>query len=118
MTAAVCLTASSASAGQKKLMHCFAFTSIPEATNADWQAFFRATDQLPSKIKSISHVWYGKLARPLKQGDVTRDWGVCMEMADEAALTAYDKDPAHTAWVAVYEKVRKEGTTTFNIIGQ
>ena len=37
-------------AGEKKLMHCFAFSPIESATDADWQAFFKATDAIPSKI--------------------------------------------------------------------
>jgi hypothetical protein len=106
------------SAGEKKLMHCFYFTSIPEATQADWQAFFKATDELPSKIPGLERVWYGKLARPLRAGDLVRDWGVCMEMADEAALKAYGAAPAHDEWTKVYFKVRKPGTTTINFIGQ
>ena len=112
------LLASTAMAGEKKLMHCFAFTAVEGATQADWDAFYKATDELPNKIKGISHVWYGKLRRPLKVGGATRQYGVCMEMANEQTLKDYDSDPAHAAWVGVYSKVRVEGTTTFDILGQ
>ena len=127
-------------AGEKKLMHCFAFTVIDSASEADWQAFHKATDALPSKIPGISKVWYGKLRAPLAQystdretskklaageKDVTgplnrvvRRYGVCMEMADAAALKAYAAHPYHEEWVAAYSKVRVEGTTTFDILGQ
>ena len=47
-----------------------------------------------------------------------RDWGMCMEMADAAALKAYDADPYHKVWTDAYSKVRVDGTTTFNILGQ
>jgi len=136
----VLLAAATLSAGEKKLMHCFAFTAVEGATDADWQGFFKATDALPGKIPAISRVWYGKLRRPLRQvqpdsksykelgagaakvtgemQSVRREWGVCMEMADEAALDSYAKDPAHAEWVKAYSKVRKPGTTTFDIIGQ
>jgi hypothetical protein len=122
-TIALCVTAGTVSAGEKKVMHCFAFTSIPDAKQSDWDAFFKATDQLPSKIPSITHVWYGKLKNPLNQtqGDgsrIARDWGTCMEFSSEKALASYADDPAHKAWVDAYAKVRKEGTTTFNILGQ
>jgi hypothetical protein len=106
------------SAGEKKLMHCFAFTPIKEATAAEWKAFQQATDELPKKIPGLSRVWHGKLRRPLKVGDAVREYGVCMEMADEAALQVYAKHPAHDDWVKVYEKVRVAGTTTFDILGQ
>lgn len=108
----------SLTAGEKKLMHCFAFTAIDTASEADWQAFFKATDELPGKIPGISKVWYGKLRRPLKVADSVRQWGVCMEMKDEETLKAYAANPAHKAWVDVYSKVRVAGTTTYDILGQ
>ena len=131
-----------ANAGEKKLMHCFAFTSVKAATTADWQAFFKASDAIPTKIKGVTHVWYGKLEVPLGQTslgnmdpDTTkryrsgeavtipvtrtpRDWGMCMEMTNVDALKAYDQDPYHKVWVDAYSKVRVEGTTTFNFMGQ
>jgi hypothetical protein len=139
--AAALLFSAVAHAGEKKLMHCFAFTSIKEATPAQWDAFFKATDAMPGKIKGVTKVWYGKLASPLSQyqvtvdadtrpkmmagesvkGDikrVTRDWGVCMEMADEATRKAYGADPYHKVWTDAYSKVRVEGTTTFDFVGQ
>jgi hypothetical protein len=106
------------SAGEKKLLHSFYFTAIEAATDADWQAFFRATDELPGKIPGLSHVWYGKLARPMKVGDQIRQWGVCMEFTDQAALDAYATNPAHDAWSAAYSKVRVPGTTTVNFMGK
>lgn len=110
-------------AGEKGLMHCFAFTEIEDASDADWKAFYEATDALPGKIPGLDKVWYGKLRRPLRQysssGDsVMRQWGVCMLMTDEAALTAYSEHDAHADWVKAYEKVRVPGTTTYDILGQ
>ena len=129
-------------AGEKALMHCFAFTPIKEATQAEWDAFYKATDALPKKIKGIKRVWYGKLMRPLTlpalamddaaarkalmeagKGSATvtinrREHGACMEFADEAAFKAYGPDPAHKEWESVYSKVRVAGTTTYQIIGQ
>ena len=99
-------------------MHCFAFTPIKEAAQADWDAFYKATDDLPKNVKGLKRVWYGKLARPLKQGDVVREHGTCMEFEDEAAFKAYGaKDnKAHNDWVAIYSKVRQPGTTTYQIL--
>lgn len=127
-------------AGEKKLMHCFVFTPVESATEADWQAFFKATDELPGKIPGLNKVWYGKLRVPLTifssdaatrkklaagekevTGPVTRlvrQWGVCMEFNDEAALKVYADHPAHKAWEQVYFKVRQPMTTTFDILGQ
>jgi hypothetical protein len=127
-------------AGEKKLMHCFAFTTIPAASEAEWKAFADATDALPGKIPGLTKVWHGKLRAPLNifapdaetrkklmageakaAGDVTRvqrSYGVCMEMADEGALKTYAAHPAHAEWSAAYEKVRVPGTTTIDILGQ
>jgi len=140
--AAILISTASASAGEKTLMHCFAWTPIKEATDADWQAFFKASDALPQKIKSITRVWYGKLAAPLGQtaiakmepenfkkfqagenvtGEVNRvqrQWGMGMEMKDADTLKAYDSDPYHKIWTDAYAKIRVDGTTTFNILGQ
>ncbi len=137
---AIFALATGLSAGEKKLMHCFFFTTIDAATDADWQAFYKATDALPGKIPGLSKVWYGKLARPMAtfnpDGDtrkklaasgqkatgeftrLDRQFGVCMEFADEAALKAYAPLPAHKEWEAVYSKVRVPGTTTINFVGQ
>ena len=95
------LLASTALVGEKKLMPCFYFTTVEGATQADWDAFYKATDEIPKKIKGVSHVWYGKLEVPLGQtnldkmdADTTkkyragesvttqitrtpRDWGIC-----------------------------------------
>ena len=140
--AGLVLSATAAMAGEKSVMHCFAYTPIAEATQADWDAFNKATSELPTKIKGIKRVWHGKLARPLAQYSLTtqdaearkkvmadgkgttdvavmrREYGACMEFESEAAFKAYGADPAHKEWEAVYSKVRKPGTTTYQIIGQ
>ena len=111
------------SAGEKKLMHCFYFTPITEATDAEWEAFKKATNELPGKIPGLNQVWHGKLRRPYNnynsRGEKrVREYGVCMELDDEAALDVYADHPAHTDWVAIYEKVRQRGTSTFDVLGE
>ena len=110
-----------ASAGESGLMHCFFFTPIAEAGEADWDAFYKATEELPSKIDGLRRVWVGKLrkrAAVSQQVKLGREYGACMEMTDEATLERYASHPAHDAWVKIYEKVRVPGTTTFDILGQ
>jgi hypothetical protein len=136
------LSQSTSFAGDKTVMHCFAWTPIKEATQADWDAFYKASDQLPAKIKGIKRVWYGKLAAPLNQTSLAkvekddfakfqagetiaaqvkranREYGMCMEFTDMAAFKAYDDEPYHKIWTDAYAKIRVDGTTTFNILGQ
>ena len=110
-------------AGEQKLMHCFYFTPIAEATQDDWTAFDKASDELPDKIPGLNKVWRGKLRRPFNAYNSegakrVREHGVCMELDDEDALDVYADHPAHTEWIKVYEKVRQRGTSTFDILGE
>ena len=106
--------------GEKGLMHCFAFAPLPDATEADWEAFYKATDELPEKVEGLQKIWVGKLRAPqkLNPNAGVREYGVCMLLDDVDALKVYDEHPAHRAWEEVYSKVREPGTTTFDIIGQ
>ena len=142
LTAAVTLllTSGLAPAGEKGMMHCFAFTVIPEATDADWKAFAAATDMWPSKFSGVQKVWHGKLRSPLAQYTITaearkqlaagekdvdtkanrlmRQHGVCMLMDGPQTLKEYTGVPFHKEWMAKYEKVRVAGTTTYDILAQ
>ncbi len=142
LTSVLLIAGFTAEAGEKTIMHCFAWTPVKEATPDDWAAFYKASDLLPKKIKGIHKIWYGKLQSPLGQvgvvkvepenqqklragqtapaeiNRITRDYGMCMEFASLDALKAYDTDPYHKTWTDAYAKVRVEGTTTVNIIGQ
>jgi antibiotic biosynthesis monooxygenase (ABM) superfamily enzyme len=115
---AFAMTAGVLCAGEKKLMHCFTFTTIEQATPADWDAFRSATAELPKKIPGLTKVWSGKLSRPMRTPGGTRTYGVCMEFDDQAALEKYAADPAHKKWQEAYEKVRQPGTTTFDLLGE
>ncbi|MBM3784175.1 MAG: hypothetical protein FJW30_07425 [Acidobacteria bacterium] len=138
--ATLLLTSGLAVAGEKGMMHCFAFTVIESATDADWKAFAEATDAWPGKFKGISKVWHGKLRAPLAQftvdgearkklaaggkdveakaNRVTRQHGVCMLMSGPETLKEYTANPFHKEWMSKYEKVRVAGTTTYDILGQ
>ena len=105
-------------------MHCFAFTPIAEASTADWDAFYKATDQLPKKMKFIKMVWAGKLARPLtiysatnaearkkamagekgvtsEIAAVRREYGACMAFeGGPEVLKQYTSHPYHKEWMS------------------
>jgi hypothetical protein len=134
------LSAGIVGAGEKAMMHCFAFSTIKEATQADWDAFAKATDTWPAKYSGIKRIWHGKLRAPLNQFTVdaearkklaagekdvdakanrnVREYGVCMEMEGPGTLKEYTANPYHKEWMAAYEKVRVAGTTTYDILGQ
>jgi hypothetical protein len=139
--AALFLSTGLATAGEKHLMHCFAFSPIETASDADWKAFYDATDAMPKHIPQVKMVWVGKLRSDLAQFQVDaaarkrlaggekdveakanrlmRGYGVCMAMeGGPEVLKAYTANPYHKTWMAAYEKVRVPGTTTFDIIGR
>ena len=130
LSAAVLVFVGVCKAGEKKLLHCFAFTAIKDAADADWKEFLEATSGLPEKIDGLNKVWAGKLRRPLrvyskggsdeepKYTGKLRQWGVCMEMDDVTILEQYADHEAHRDWEEVYFKVRERGTTTYDILGQ
>ena len=110
--------AASPAVTQKSLMHVFAYTPVKGATQADFDAFRKATADMVGKVPGLRKAWVGKLRHPLKVGDDTREYGVAMEFDNEAALDAYAKHPAHDEWVKAYSRVRVEGTTTYDILGE
>jgi hypothetical protein len=140
--AALILGSCLAQAGEKGMMHCFAFTPIKEATQADWDNFHKLTAMWPQKYSGIKMVWSGKLRAPLAQyntsdaaarkraaagekgvtGELTvtrREYGACMWFTGgPEQLKEYTTNPFHKEWMAAYEKVRVAGTTTYDIIGQ
>ncbi len=117
LAASAIMLASTASAADDNLVHCFLFTAVDKAPDADWQAFFKATDALPSKIPAVKHVWYSKLGRPMEIGGATRQWGVCLHLGGPDARKAYAAAPYHSEWEAAYFKVRVPGTSTFDLQG-
>ncbi|MBI4478597.1 MAG: Dabb family protein [Acidobacteria bacterium] len=103
---------------QKTLMHVFAYTPVAGATQADFDAFRKATADMVGKIPGLRKAWVGKLRRPLDQEGSKREYGVAMEFDNEAALDVYATHPAHTEWIKVYDRVRVPGTTTIDILGE
>jgi hypothetical protein len=135
------ILASGLSAGEKKLMHCFAFNIKPETTQADLDALYKLTDGLPGKVPGLSKVWRGELINTLAQfqaadadtqkifggGQKTgngnfnrfvRQQAFCMEMKDKETRDSYGKHPAHAEWRTAYDKVIIPGTTTMTFMGK
>ena len=98
-------------AGDRTLMHCFAWTPIKQATPAGWEAFCQIDGETLRKCASGETV-----SPPLTR--TPRECGMCMEMKDANTLKACDTDPSRKIWTAAYAKIRVGGTTTFNILGQ
>ncbi len=50
--------------------------------------------------------------------DRIRTFGVAMEFDNSDALDAYAGNPVHREWERVYERIRVQGTTTLDILGE
>ena len=113
-----CVTGRLAAGSQKSLMHVFAYTPLEGSTPQDFEDFKKATAAMVGKIPGLRRVWVGKLREPLPVETRIHTYGMAMEFDDAAALDVYAKHPAHDEWVKVYTRVRKEGTTTLDILGE
>lgn len=117
--AAGCVVGQQTATTQKTLLHVFAYTPLQGSTPQDYENFKRATAGMVGKIPGLRRVWIGKLREPIpgSGGDI-REFAVAMEFDDVQALRVYADHPLHREWEPVYEKVRKIGTTTLDILAE
>jgi antibiotic biosynthesis monooxygenase (ABM) superfamily enzyme len=113
-----CVAGRLSAGSEKTLMHVFAYTSLEGSTPQDYEAFKKATVEMVGAIPGLKRVWVGKLREPLAVETRIHTYGVAMEFDNQQALDVYAKHPAHDQWVKIYEKVRKQGTTTLDILGE
>jgi Stress responsive A/B Barrel Domain len=113
-----CATGRLTAGSEKTLMHVFAYTPLEGSTMQDFETFKKATAGMVGQIPGLRRVWVGKLREPLPVETRIHTFGVAMEFDNAQALDAYAKNPAHAEWSKVYEKVRKEGTLTLDILGE
>jgi antibiotic biosynthesis monooxygenase (ABM) superfamily enzyme len=113
-----CVAGRMSAGSQKTLLHVFAYTPLKGSTPQDFEEFKKATAALVGQIPGLRRVWVGKLREPLPVETRIHTYGVAMEFDNAEALDVYAKHPAHAAWVKVYDKVRLEGTTTLDILGE
>ena len=116
--AAGCVVGQQVGTTQKTLMHVFAYTPLEGSTPQDYENFKKATADMVGKIPGLRRVWVAKLREPIPAQGEIREYGVAMEFDDIQALRVYADHPEHRAWEQVYEKVRKIGTTTLDILGE
>ena len=103
---------------EKTLLHVFAYTPLEGSTPEDYAAFQKATAAMVGQIPGLKRIWVGKLREPLPVETRIHTYGVAMEFDNAQALDTYAKHPVHDQWVKVYEKIRKQGTTTLDILGE
>ena len=65
LLAGLLFSALAAHAGEKTVMHCFAWTPVKEATPADWEAFYKASDE---------YAWQAADVMPFINATDTLNW--------------------------------------------
>ena len=100
------------------MMHVFAYTPLEGSTQQDFEDFKTPTTAMVDQIPGLQRVWVGKLRQPLPVETRIHTYGVAMEFDNTEALDAYAIHTAHDAWIDVYDKVRLQGTTTLDILGE
>ena len=114
-----CMAGQETATSQKTLMHVFAYTPLESATPEDFEEFKTATVGMVGRISGLRAVWIGKLREPLPgAGTRIHTHGVAMEFENTQALEVYANHPVHQQWIEVYDKVRLQGTTTLDILGE
>ena len=113
-----CVAGRMSAESQKTLMHVFAYTPLEGSTPQEFEDFKLATAAMVGQIPGLRKVWVGKLREPLPVETRIHTYGVAMEFDNEEALGVYAEHPAHDAWIDVYDKVRLQGTTTLDILGE
>ena len=113
-----CATGRVSASSEKTLMHVFAYTPVEGSTMQDFETFKKATVAMLGQVPGLRRIWVGKLREPLPIETRIHTFGVAMEFDNAEALAAYADHPAHAEWNKVYERVRKSGTTTLDILGE
>ncbi len=113
-----CIAGRTSATQERTLLHVFAYTPLEGSTPQDYEAFKKATAAMVGQIPGLKRVWVGKLREPLPVETRVHTYGVAMEFDNAQALDVYAKHPVHDQWTKLYEKVRKQGTTTLDILGE
>ena len=102
---------------RKTLIHSAAWTSSKDMKQQDLEAFREVVGGLIGKVPGLRSAWVGKLQKPLKVGDITRDYGIVLEFDDEATWNKYvAKRPQE--FEDAFAKIRIPDSTNFNVLGQ
>lgn len=103
---------------QKTMIHCAAWTAKEGLTQAEFDTFKDSLSKLPGMFPGLRRIWVGKLGEPVTYDNLARDHAIALEFESYAAKQAYSKSPRRAEWMALFETVRKPGSTNFDLIGE
>jgi antibiotic biosynthesis monooxygenase (ABM) superfamily enzyme len=103
---------------QKTAIHCAGWTAKEGLTQAEFDTFKAKLSALPGMFPGLRRIWVGKLGEEVTYDNQKRDHGIALEFDSYDAKLAYSKSPRRAEWLAMFESVRKPGSTNFDLIGE
>ncbi len=104
-------------ATQKTVIHSAAWTALDSMTAEQFDNFKKETAGLVGKVHGLRRVWVGKLREPVTVEGAKRDYGLIAEFDDVKSKEAYSADHP-MPWYANFNKLRKAGSTNFDVVGE
>ena len=102
---------------QKTVIHAASWTALDTLTPEQFDNFKKETAAMVGKVPGLRRVWVGKLREPVTFDGNKRNYGIVLEFDDVKSKTAYsDKHPM--PWYNDFNKVRKPGSSNFDVIGE
>ncbi len=103
---------------EKSMIHCAAWTAKDGLTQAEFDTFKSSLSELPDLFPGLNRVWVGKLGTEVTYNNEKRDHAIALEFESYEAKRAYSESKRRPEWLAMFETVRKPGSTSFDLIGE
>jgi hypothetical protein len=103
---------------EKTMIHCAAWTAKDGLTQAEFDTFKSNLSKLPDMFPGLKRIWVGKLGAEVTYNNEKRDHGIALEFESYEAKQAYSESRRRPEWMALFETVRKPGSTNFDLIGE
>lgn len=104
-------------ATQKTVIHAAAWTALDTLTPEQFNNFKKETAAMVGKVPGVRRVWTGKLREPVTVGGLKRDYGLIVEFDDVKSKNAYTANHP-LPWYENFNKLRKPGSTSFDVVGE
>ena len=103
---------------QKSMIHCAAWTAKDGLTQDEFNTFKTSLAKLPEMFPGLSRIWVGKLGSDVTYNNEKRSHAIALEFENYKAKQAYSDSKRRPEWLAMFETVRKPGSTSFDLVGE
>ena len=102
---------------QRTVVHAAAWTALDTMTPQQFDDFKKLSASLVGQVPGLRRIWVGKLRAPVTMEGQKRDYGVIIEFDDVKTKNAYS-DTHPEPWYSTFNKLRKPGSTNFDVVGE